>query len=253
MQRWSGRTALVTGASLGIGKGVSAALIKHGVNVIGCARNLEKLKESAASMKGPGTFVPVKCDVTKEGDIIEMFKVAKEKFNGIDICVNNVGFSALLNSSLLEGSTDNWKTMLDVNVLGLSICTREAVKSMKEKGINDGHIINIGSVFGHLILQKGGEPHNFYCATKFAVRALTEGTRNEVRSIGKNFRVTHISPGLTDTEALKPLGEEMIKQIFARRRPLQVEDIAESVVYVLGTPPHVQITELMIDNTDPLL
>ncbi len=252
MQRWCGRAALVTGSSLGIGKAVSAALIKHGVNVIGCARNFEKLKESAALMKGPGTFVPVKCDVTKENDVIEMFNKAKEHFNGIDICVNNAGRSTLINSSLLDGHTKNWETMINTNILGVSLCTREAVKSMKEKGIDDGQIINIGSTLGQ-VLAKEGEYHNFYSSTKSAVRMLTDGTRNEVRSVGKNFRVTYISAGLTETNIMWPLGEEMVKRVYASIRSLQPEDIAESVLYVLGTPPHVQITELTIDTTPTFL
>ncbi len=250
MQRWSGRVALVTGAYSGIGGGVSSALVKHGMNVIGCGRNLEKLQEFAASLKGPGTFVPVKCDVTKESDVIEMFKFAKEKFNGIDVVVNNAGLNH--DTSLLGGKVDDWKSILDTNVLGLSICTREAVKSMKEKGIDDGHVINIGSMSGHKVAKNYDAAH-FYSASKYAVRALTEGTRNEARSAGKNFRVTEISPGLVETDfQYRMRGAEMAKKKYGALRCLQPDDIAESVVYALSVPPHVQITELMIETTDPL-
>ncbi len=197
-------------------------------------------------------FIPVRCDITKESDIIEMFKVAKERFNGIDICVNNAGLNTTINSSLLEGNVENWETMLKTNILGYTICTREAVKSMKEKGIDDGHIINIGGTLGHYIIPKGGEPYHFYSGTKYAVRALTEGTRNEVRSVGKNFRVTHISPGITETEIHQPLGEEVVKKMLTSMRCLQPEDVGDSVLYALSAPPHVQITELIIDTTDTL-
>ena len=96
-------------------------------------------------------------------------------------------------ASLTDGSVDEWKAMLDTNVLGFAICTREAIKSMKEKGIDDGHLVTIGSTLAHYVIPRGGEPLNLYCGTKFAARALTKGTRNEVRLAGKNFRVTHIS------------------------------------------------------------
>ncbi len=91
MERWKGRTALITGSYTGIGGGISKALIKHGMNVVGCARNMERLNEFANSLECPGVFVPVRCDVTKEEEIIAMFEVAREKFGGIDVLINNAG------------------------------------------------------------------------------------------------------------------------------------------------------------------
>ena len=144
---------------------------------------------------------------------------------------------------------DHWKGVLDINVLGLSLVTREAVNSMRGKGISDGHIINIGSINGHRVLPAA--PGHYYSASKHAVRALTEGTRNEVRALGKDFRVTEISPGLVETEIMhRSRGEEAAKQFYCTIRSLQPEDVAESVLYVLGAPPHVQVTELIIETTD---
>ena len=150
----------------------------------------------------------------------------------------------------MEGKVDEWKSLLDINVLGLTICTREAVQSMKEKGIDDGHIINIGSLVGQYIPKDMSVAH-FYSGTKFALKALTQGTRNEVRAVGKNFRVTELSPGLVETDlAVKSLGPEAAKEFYASRRCLQPKDLADAVVYILSAPPHAQVTKLIIETTD---
>ena len=246
MERWIGRTALVSGAYIGIGGGISKALIKHGINVVGCARNLEKLKDFGAKLEGPGTFLPIQCDVSQEAEVLAMFKIAKEKFGGVDICINNAGVSYA--TSILEGKVEHWKSILDVHVLGLSICSREAVKSMKEKGIDDGHIINIGSVLGQFVPKA----YHHYSAAKFALKALTEGTRNEICAAGKNFRVTELAPGIVQTDMPNRVhGPEFAKELHSSLRVLQPEDVADSVVYILSAPPHVQITKLMIETTDP--
>ena len=149
------------------------------------------------------------------------------------------------------GKVDEWKSLLDIHVLGLTICTREAVKSMKEKGIDDGHVINIGSLTGQKVPQ-GLDHVNFYSATKFAVKALTEATRNELHAVGKNFRVTELVPGVTETDIFsRSLGPQAAKEFCSRFRCLQPDDIAESVVYILSAPPHVQITMLIIDTIEP--
>ena len=248
MDKWTGRVALVTGASAGIGAAVAKALLEHGMHVIGCGRNIEKLNEFGETLKGKGTFTPVQCDVSDETSVISMFKVAKTKFGGIDVLINNAGINK--DTTLLGGTTDDWKSILDVNVVGLSICAREAFKSMKEKGTDDGYIVNVGSITGHTIPKKTPATH-MYAGSKFAVRALTEGLRNEVRDAGTNIRVTHLSPGVVETEfRYRMQGPERAKKFYGSLRCLQGKDIADAVIYVLGTPPHVQVTELTINTTD---
>ena len=101
MERWSGRTALVTGCSAGIGAAISRALIRHGVNVVGCARRFEKLQEFSKSLEGQGKFLPVQCDVSNEGQVMNMLQQANDRFNGVDICINNAGLN--YPSTLLDG------------------------------------------------------------------------------------------------------------------------------------------------------
>ncbi len=112
MDRWIGRTALVTGSHSGIGAAISKALIKHQMNVIGC----DKLKQLSDCLEGPGIFVPILCDVSKEDDVIEVMKIVEEKFGGVDVCVNNAGVTQ--NTTILEGSIEKWKHIVETNILG---------------------------------------------------------------------------------------------------------------------------------------
>ena len=122
---------------------------------------------------------------------------------------------------------------------------------MKEKGIGDGHIINIGSIFGQYV-PKEFHSSNMYTACKVATKALTEGTRNELSAVGKNFRVTELSPGYVETEFdTRMRGAEAAEKGKGDIKCMQPEDIADSVIYILGAPPHVQVTTLVIETTEP--
>nr|CAD7264407.1 unnamed protein product [Timema shepardi] len=136
------RVALVTGASAGIGAAIVRELVKNGLIVVGLARRAELVEELSAELKGsPGKLHALKGDASKEEDILAAFDWIKKNLGRIDVLVNN---AAVLHISMLtEGETSHWKQIFDLNVLGLSICTREAFKLMKEKGVDDGHIIHI--------------------------------------------------------------------------------------------------------------
>ncbi|XP_021929710.1 farnesol dehydrogenase-like [Zootermopsis nevadensis] len=234
MERWSGRVAVVTGASSGIGAAIAEELVKKGLKVVGLARRQERIQELSKSLKSAkGKLYAVKCDVSKESDVQGAFKWVKDNLGGVDILVNNA--AAGYDTSLINGSTEEMKKMLDLNVLGLSVCTKEALQSMKERGVDDGHIIHINSLAGHM---PPGEKYAIYYATKHAVTALTEGLRRELVKQNSKIRVTSLSPGLVKTE--------MPPQAFLDACPyLNAEDIADGVLYVLGTPPHVQVLELI--------
>ncbi|XP_063308133.1 dehydrogenase/reductase SDR family member 11 isoform X2 [Pelobates fuscus] len=255
MERWKDRVALVTGASAGIGAAVARALVQNGMKVVGCARNVDKIEKLAAECQSagyPGTLIPYKCDVSNEEEILSMFSAIKTLHQGVDVCINNAGLARP--EPLLSGKTEGWRTMIDVNVLAVSICTREAYQSMKERNVDDGHIININSILGH-IYQCSSIAH-FYCATKHAVTALTEGIRQELRETKSRIRVTSISPGVVETEFIyrilnkDPASSE---NVYADRPHLSADDISKAVVYVLSAPANVQVGELIVKPTEEIL
>ncbi|XP_053941310.1 dehydrogenase/reductase SDR family member 11 isoform X2 [Cuculus canorus] len=191
MERWTGRVALVTGASVGIGAAVARALVQHGMKVVGCARSVDKIEKLAAECQSagyPGTLIPYKCDLSNEEEILSMFSAIKTLHQGVDVCINNAGLARP--EPLLSGKTEGWRTMIDVNVMAVSICTREAYQSMKERNIDDGHIININSMNGHSVVPQSVV--HFYSATKYAVTALTEGLRQELREAKTHIRATDV-------------------------------------------------------------
>ncbi|KAL6059073.1 hypothetical protein STEG23_024066, partial [Scotinomys teguina] len=242
MERWRDRLALVTGASGGIGAAVARALVQQGLKVVGCARTVGNIEELAAECKSagyPGTLIPYRCDLSIEEDILSMFSAVRSQHGGVDICINNAGMARP--DTLLSGSTSGWKDMFNVNVLALSICTREAYQSMKERNVDDGHIININSMCGHRVPPES--MIHFYSATKYAVTALTEGLRQELLEAQTHIRATCISPGLVETQfafKLHDKNPERAAATYEDIKCLKPEDVAEAVIYVLSTPPHVQ-------------
>uniref|UniRef100_H2YGC9 Dehydrogenase/reductase SDR family member 11 n=1 Tax=Ciona savignyi TaxID=51511 RepID=H2YGC9_CIOSA len=250
MERWSGKVAVVTGASSGIGEAIVKKLVGHGMKVVGCARNEEKLKKFASEIngKGKGEMHPFKCDVKSEENILKMFQFVKEKFGSIHVLVNNAGLAHFA-ASLLAGKTELWKDMLDVNVLALSICTREAIQLMKASNVDNGHIFNISSVAGHVISSMAP----FYSCTKFAVKALTEGLRQELRAVESHIRVTSISPGAVLTDfgfrAVPGLREKNV-DLGSIMEMLKSDDIADTVVFALQAPPHVDVNEIIVRPTE---
>jgi NADP-dependent 3-hydroxy acid dehydrogenase YdfG len=249
MDRWRGRTALITGASAGIGLATVEALAKHGVNVIGCARNVDKINELSSKLpKGSANVRAIRCDLTKEEDIIHMFQDIEKNNKVIDILINNAGMAK--EDTVIAGKTEQWKDMIDVNVLGLSICAREALRLMENNHVDDGHIINLNSMAGHEI-PSIPQTH-FYSATKHMVTALTEALYMELRAKKSKIRITSLSPGAVHTEfAARWLGEK-IKEFepLMQFKTLVAEDIADAVVYVLGAPAHVNVKELIIAPTE---
>nr|CAD7255833.1 unnamed protein product [Timema shepardi] len=236
MERWSGKVALVTGASSGIGAAIAQELVRHGLKVVGLARRVERVEELAAGLKSaPGKLYAVKADISKEEDIIAAFDWIKKNLGGVDILVNNAGLGT---TEVLSNIGDASWRVLDVNVKGLCISTREALKSMKERGVNDGHIIHINSVLGHSLPST--MPVSIYHASKYAVTVLTEGLRRELVQLGSKTKITSVSPGLVETEIADALGPEIKERIYANNPCLQAKDIADAVIYTLGTPPHVQ-------------
>ncbi|TWW74133.1 Dehydrogenase/reductase SDR family member 11 17-beta-hydroxysteroid dehydrogenase [Takifugu flavidus] len=207
--------------------------------------SLEKLAAECQSAGYSGTLIPYKCDLSNEEEILSMFSAIKTMQQGVDVCINNAGLAH--SEPLLSGKTEGWKNMIDVNVLALSICTREAYKSMKERNVDDGHIININSMGGHRMVPSADE--HFYCATKYAVTALTEGIRQELREANTHIRATCISPGIVETEfAFRHHNSDPEKAaaVYESMKCLKAEDVASAVTFVLSAPPHVQIGDVQM-------
>ncbi|CAL4073242.1 unnamed protein product, partial [Meganyctiphanes norvegica] len=239
MDIWNGRVAVVTGASVGIGAAICRVLVEHGMKVVGAARNVQKIADLSSELSGqPGSLQAVECDLRQDKDVMRLFADVQHQYGRIDVCINNAGLS--YNHSLLEGSPEEWREMLDVNVVALCLCTREAIRIMREANVGHGQIIHISSMTGHCVVNFA--PSHFYAGTKHAVKALTEGLRQELRDAKSNIRVAAISPGGVETNLLAHMtGDAAVaKEIYASMKHLQPSDIAESVLYILKQPPHVQ-------------
>ncbi|KAJ3630071.1 hypothetical protein Zmor_027103 [Zophobas morio] len=244
MDRWVGKVAIVTGASSGIGAAIADALVEKGLIVLGVARRSEHIEERAKQLSDKnGKLHAIKADLTKEEDILTVFKWAKDNLGPVHILINNAGTAAYTN--LTDGKIEDWKTVFDLNVLALSIATREAVKIMKKNKIN-GQIVHVNSVLGHQVLSFPGL--SVYPASKFAVTALTETLRQELNHQGLKIKITSVSPGLVESEltTLNTKQSPERKAAIEKMSILKSEDIANGVVYVLSTPEHVQIHELTI-------
>lgn len=192
MDRWIGKTAVVTGASSGIGAAIAIDLLNAGVNVVGLARRQERVEALKASIAttATGQLHAIKCDLTNEDDIRQAFAWVNENFNGVDILVNNAGIIKTMNLLDADNSAQLRET-IDTNILAVALCSREAVLSMRQRNI-DGHIVHINSCAGHKIPYFVGmyPSFNIYPSTKYAVTAMTEVMRQELQTFNSRIKVT---------------------------------------------------------------
>lgn len=237
--------ALVTGASSGIGHAIALKLAQEGYRLALCARRLERLEELQAKLTAMGTeAITQLVDLRQESDILAFFRAIRQRWGGVDVLINNAGLGH--KQSLLDGDTEAWRDMLEVNVLALCICTREATRDMRQRG-GKGHVVHISSMSGHRVPGGSG----MYSATKFAVRSLTEGLRQELRQAGLDIRVSSISPGFVETEfaARYHQSEEKAETLYSQFPVLQPDDIANAVIYMLNQPEHVKIHDMLVRPT----
>ncbi|XP_046826486.1 uncharacterized protein LOC124427519 [Vespa crabro] len=239
MERWAGKVAIVTGASSGIGLAIAKAFVQNGILAIGFARRKEKMESEMKNVKGKGKgkFYACECDVTKPESIEQAFEWVKNNFGTVHILVNNAG--VVSNVKFMDSSRPDWQRLFDVNVLGLIDCTKRAARIMLDSNV-EGYIINMNSIAGHYLDVFPGCSLNFYPASKFASVAATDITQKEL--YGSKIRVTSISPGLVSTEIFDANNVNILKDLPA----LEADDIANAVIYVIGTPQRVHITELII-------
>jgi NADP-dependent 3-hydroxy acid dehydrogenase YdfG len=241
MERWKGKVALVTGASSGIGAATARMLAGAGMKVAVCARRAERLQALARSTDGIEAHA---CDLRDTDAIVHLFDAVRARWGGVDVLVNNAGLGH--SAPLVDGTTEMWREMLDVNVLALCVATREAVKDMRARG-DDGHVVHVSSMAAYRVPPGSG----VYSATKFAVRSLTEGLRVELRGLGSNIRVSAISPGFVETEFAEKYhrSAETARKTYGRFQVLTPEDVAEAIRFVLAAPPHAQVHDVLMRPT----
>jgi NADP-dependent 3-hydroxy acid dehydrogenase YdfG len=238
--------AWITGSTAGIGKATAYLLAKQGYNLVLTGRRQERLLEiqKDLQMKYPHLQIHTLCfDVQDRQQTQQVISAHPDLVSAATVLINNAGLAKGLDP-IPEGSFDDWEQMIDTNIKGLLLMTRCLVPGMKARG--NGHIVNIGSIAGRWTYPGGG----VYCATKFAVRALTEGLRFDL--MGSNVRVTNVAPGMVETEfsVVRFGNQQAADKVYAGMTPLKAEDIAETILWCLQRPAHVNVQELVIYPTD---
>ncbi|MDR0829284.1 MAG: SDR family oxidoreductase [Prevotellaceae bacterium] len=238
-------TALITGATAGIGKATAQIFAEQGFNLIITGRRAERLAELKAELEQKfNTKILVLCfDVRDKISVENAIKSLPENWQNIDILINNAGLAVGLNH-VQDGEIDDWERMIDTNIKGLLYVTRTVSPLMIARG--GGHIVNICSIAGKEVYENG----NVYCATKHAVDALSKAMR--VDMLKHNIRVTNICPGAVETEfslVRFKNDAERAKQPYIGIEPLTAEDIAKTIFFVISQPKHVCINDLTIMPT----
>ena len=235
------RIALITGASSGIGEACARKFAESGYSLILTARRAEKLAELKAELETDGTKVKTLTFDVRDAEAAETAVDSLEpEWRKIDVLINNAGLALGLNKEY-EGDPDDWNTMIDTNIKGLLTMTRLIVPGMVER--NEGHVINIGSVAGDAAYAKG----NVYCATKAAVKTITDGLRIDLAETA--VRVTNLKPGLVETNFsnVRFHGDNQhADNVYKGITPLTGADIADVALYAASAPKHVQIAEVLI-------
>ena len=235
------RIALITGASSGIGEACARKFAEGGYDLILTARRAEKLAELKAELEADGTKVKTLTFDVRDAEAAETAVDSLEpEWRKIEVLINNAGLALGLDKEY-EGDPDDWNTMIDTNIKGLLTMTRLIVPGMVER--NEGHVINIGSVAGDAAYAKG----NVYCATKAAVKTITDGLRIDLAETA--VRVTNIKPGLVETNFsnVRFHGDnQRADNVYKGITPLTGADIADVALYAASAPKHVQIAEVLI-------
>lgn len=240
------QTVFITGASAGFGAATARLFAEKGARLILLARRKERLValQNELKEKFQSEIYVIEADVAQEDQIASSIKLLQNAFGLPTILINNAGM-VRGTQKLWEVTSDQWNEMIDTNVKGLLNVTRQILPHMREN--NAGHIINVGSISGHDTYPGGG----VYCATKFAVRALTDTLRMEL--VDSPIRVSLISPGMAETEfSLVRFSGDQKKadQVYQGITPLSSEDIAEAIFFIASRPPHVNIADLIMYPTN---
>jgi len=239
----SGKTIVITGGSSGMGAAAARHLAREGANVVVAARRVERLDALVAEIaQAGGQAVAVAADVAQREDLQKLVDVAVKQYGRIDVLINNAGLMPL--SPLERLKLDEWDRMIDVNLRGVLHGIAAALPYMKQQ--RSGQIINTASVAGHKVFPTAA----VYCATKFAVRALSEGLRQEVKPY--NIRTTVVSPGAVSTELLDHISDDDVRaanQDYVGKVGISAESFARVVAFAIGQPEDVDVNEIVFRPT----
>ena len=238
------KTALITGASSGIGMATAKIFARNGINLILCGRRQERLDTLKNELNSLCNIHILNFDVRNKKDVFLKIKSLPKVFSTIDILINNAGNAHGLDN-IQEGNLEDWDAMIDINVKGLLYVSKAILPTMLLS--QSGHIINIGSTAGKEVYPKG----NVYCASKYAVDAINQGMRIDLN--GKGIKVGAINPGMVATEfsEVRFKGDtQKATKIYQGFTPLQAKDIAEIIWFTVTRPAHVNIADLTVMALD---
>ncbi|WP_047152821.1 SDR family oxidoreductase [Aneurinibacillus tyrosinisolvens] len=241
MSNIAGKVVVITGASSGIGEATARLLAQSGAHVILGARRTEKLEALTSAIRSEDGLADYRAlDVTKRDQMEEFISYVKNTFGRVDVIVNNAGVMPL--SKLEALKVDEWDRMIDVNIRGVLHGIAAGLPIMKEQGF--GQFINISSIGGHVVSPTAA----VYCATKFAVRAISEGLRMEV---GDDIRVTIVSPGVTESELADSISDEESRQVMKEYRKIAIspDAIARTILFAIEQPADVDVNEIIVRPT----
>jgi NADP-dependent 3-hydroxy acid dehydrogenase YdfG len=233
------KTALITGATSGIGRATAYEFAKHGINLILCGRRQERLDTIQQALSTKVDVHTLNFDVRHKEEVQKAISSLPNHFKHIDILINNAGNAHGLDT-IQDGDIDDWDAMMDINVKGMLYISKAIMPQMIER--QSGQIINIGSSAGKEVYPKG----NVYCASKHAVLAITEGMRIDLNPYG--IKVCVINPGLVETEFSKVRfkGDAKADTVYKGYKALQPEDVAEVIYFAVSRPAHVNIADVLM-------
>lgn len=236
----SRRIALITGATSGIGEATARLLAANNFDLILCGRRKDRLQKLSVELESLTRIQTLSFDVRNQNETNQQIASLQGEWKNIDVLINNAGNAHGLDP-IQQGSVEDWDAMLDINVKGLLYVTKAVLPVMISH--NRGHIINIGSIAGKEVYANG----NVYCASKFAVDALTKGMRIDLNA--HNIKVTGIHPGMVETEfsLVRFKGDaEKTHKVYNGLTPLRGEDIADLILFAITRPAHVVIADLVV-------
>ncbi|TRO67470.1 SDR family NAD(P)-dependent oxidoreductase [Christiangramia sabulilitoris] len=237
------KTAIITGATSGIGKSTAIRFALDGFKLVLCGRRNDRLEQLQNELSVETSVHILNFDVRNHEDVLKKIGSLPEEFKKIDILVNNAGNAHGLDP-IQSGNIDDWDAMLDINVKGLLYVSKAVIPGMLER--QSGHIINIGSTAGKEVYPNG----NVYCASKYAVDAINQGMRIDLN--GNGIRVGAVNPGLTQTEFSKVRfkgDSDKAEKVYQGFKALQPQDIADIIHFVVTRPYHVNIADLTVMPT----